>query len=361
MPDRFQDGYGQITESQSARSYVRAWPGTFLKTHRKDTFRVLGGDHGNWQGAPEKYARGRVNSGKKGLRGQVLNSTIGFAILGTGVVSAYHQQAIAANADLGVQLVAVGGHNRARFAAISAAFGVPCFDFDELLARPDIDVICICTPSGHHARQAVAAAAAGKHVLVEKPMALTLDDADAMISAAERAGVKLGVVLQRRAEPVFQQVRAAIQAGDPAGVQAYAATVGHQIEVEDVLGAVLHFRDGAIATIAATTNAAPGFPHRIELYGTKGSIQIEGEGVLRWQLADPQKATIKPPEPQAMPQAAGAGGDPRGIRPSGHIAILRDFIDAIREDRQPLAPGSEGRRSLATILKIYAATGLPRR
>jgi predicted dehydrogenase len=337
--------------------------------------------------------------------------SIGFAILGTGMVADYHRQAIAANAHLGARLVAVGHHAPARFAAISHRFGVPCRTYQELLADTAVHVICLCTPSGQHAAQAIAAAQAGKHVLVEKPMALTLADAQAMITHCEQAGVKLGIVLQRRAESLFQQISQAIQAGDlgelnlgaltipyhrpqayyeqaawrgtwtldgggvlmnqgihlvdllvwfmgdPLQVQAEAATLQRDIEVEDTLAALLHFANGAKATITATTTAAPGFPHRLEIYGTKGGIQIEGETVMRWSLADPAQAAV-PPQESSKTADPGAGGDPRGIAASGHIALVRDFIAALRDNRPPLVDGREGMRSLTAVLQIYQAAGL---
>jgi predicted dehydrogenase len=337
--------------------------------------------------------------------------TVGFAILGAGMVADYHRQAITANAARGARLVALGHYNPARYAEISAQFGVPCVGQEDLLANAAVDVVCICTPSGQHAAQAIAAARAGKHVLVEKPMALSLADADAMVAACDRAGVKLGVVLQRRAEPLFRRIHRAVQAGDlgeltlgavtmpyhrpqayyeqadwrgtwaldgggvlmnqgihlvdlliwtmgnPVHVQAQADTLHRDIEVEDTLAATLRFANGALATITATTATAPGFPHRIEIYGTGGCIQVEGESVARWELADPAKATVEPPQAAAN-AAAGAGSDPRGIAPTGHIAIVRDFIQALRADRAPRIDGAEGRRSLAAVLAIYEAAGL---
>lgn len=339
-----------------------------------------------------------------------MSETMGFAILGTGMVADYHHQAIVANSELGARLVAVGHYDPARFSAISAEFDVPCVSQEELLADPAVDVVCICTPSGRHAAQAIAAAQAGKHVLVEKPMALSLADADAMIAACDQAGVKLGVTLQRRAEPLFQRIYNAIQArdlgdltlgvitipyhrpqtyydqadwrgtwaldgggvlmnqgihlvdllvwymGDPVNVQARADTLHRDIKVEDTLAATLRFANGALATITATTTAAPGFPHRVEIYGTDGGIQVEGESVGRWNLVNPGKAPVGPPS--TAPDDAGAGGDPRGIAPTGHIAIFRDFIHALRKDCAPMVDGAEGQRSLATVLAIYKAAGL---
>lgn len=337
---------------------------------------------------------------------------IRFAILGAGMVANYHRQAIEANARGGARLVAVGHYNPGRFADISAKFGAPCLTEAEILANPEVDVVCICTPSGQHAAQTIAAAQAGKHVLVEKPMALNLIDADEMIAACEQAGVRLGVLLQRRAEPLFAQVLRAIRAGDlgdltlglvtipyqrpqayynqadwrgtwaldgggvlmnqgihlvdlliwymgdPVQIQASADTLHRAIEVEDTLAATLRFNNGALATITATTANSPGFPHRVELYGTKGGIQIEGESVIRWNLTDPDGAAVSPPAGGHQADQAGAGGDPRGIAATGHIAIFKDFIEALREERSPQIDGAEGRRSLAVVLAIYRAAGL---
>ena len=275
-----------------------------------------------------------------------------------------------------------------------------------------MDVVCICTPSGQHAEQAIAAAAAGKHLLVEKPLAIDLGDADAMIAACEEAGVRLGVTLQRRALPLFQKICQAIEAGDlgelvlgtvtmpyyrpqeyydqaawrgtwaldgggvvmnqgihlvdllvwymgdPVQVHARAATSYHDIEVEDVLAATLGFASGARASIIATTNVAPGAPHRLELYGTRGYIQIEGEAAVRWELSDPAGAAVAPIVGTGCEAGAGASADPRGIQPTGHIGIFRDFIRALREDRPFYLDGVEGRRSLAAVLAIYEAAGI---
>jgi len=332
---------------------------------------------------------------------------LGFAILGAGMVAEYHLNAIQECADLGARLVGVGHYNPARYEEISQRFGAPARSYDELLADPAVDAVCICTPSGHHAQQAIAAASSGKHVLVEKPMALSLADADAMIAACRENGVQLGVCLQRRAEPLFRRVHDAIHGGDlgeitlgvvtmpyfrdepyyaqadwrgtwemdgggvlmnqgihivdlllwflgdPVEVHAFADSRHRSVEIEDTAGAVLRFGNGAVATITATVATEPGFPHRLEVYGTNGGIQIEGESVLRWGLADESKGTVEP-WPVATEQVdPGMAGDPRGISTSGHIAILKDFIAGIGRGEDPVIDGSEGRRSLAAILAVY--------
>jgi len=341
-------------------------------------------------------------------------STIGFAIFGAGMIADYYQQAIEANAEKGARLAAIGHYNPARYDEIAQHFGVPCRSIADVLADPGVDAVCIATPSGEHAGQAIAAANAGKHVLVEKPMALSLADADGMIAACRENGVRLGVTLQRRAEPLFRRIHDAIHGGDlgeitlaaltmpyvrgeayyaqadwrgtwaldgggvlmnqgihiidllvwflgdPVDVHAFASTGRRSVEVENTAAAVLRFGNGAMASLTGTITTPPGFPHRLEIYGTNGGIQMEGESVLRWTLADPSLATVEP-WPLATEQVdAGMAGDPRGIAASGHIAILGDFIDAIRRGADPAIDGAEGRRSLAAVLAIYANAGLER-
>ena len=334
---------------------------------------------------------------------------VSFGILGAGMIADHHRRAIVANADAGARLVAVGHHDPSRFDAIGAEFGVPCMSVDDLLASLGVDAVCVCTPSGQHPAQTIAAAGAGKHVLVEKPMATTVADAEAMIRACDDAGVRLGVVLQRRADPLFRRIRDAIEAGDlgdltlavvtmpyhrppayyeqadwrgtwagdgggvlmnqgihlvdllvwfmgdPVRTQASAATLQRDIEVEDTLVATLAFANGALATIAATTTA-PGSPHRLEVYGTHGAIQVEGEHAQTWQLRDPAAAVVEPP-PLRRDTAAGAAGDPRGIGLEGHARIVGDFVAAVRDGRRPTIDGAEGLRSLAAIEAIYRAAG----
>ncbi len=329
--------------------------------------------------------------------------TLGFGIVGAGMVARYHAAGIARTP--GARLVAVCREDAARAEEAAAQFGVPCeTHLEALLTRPDVDAVCICTPSGQHAAQAIAAAQAAKHVLVEKPMALSLADADAMIAACRAAGVRLGVALQRRIDPIFLSVKGAIDAGglgkltlgaiavpylrpqsyydsaawrgtwaldgggalmnqgihlldllvwymgDAATVQASAATLAHAIEVEDCVAAALRFSSGALGSVTATTTATPGFPHRVEVYGDQGGVQIEGEQIVRWEISGSE-----PPEAISSPgqASAGAGASPTGIGAVGHTRLLGNFVAALHAGRAPLVPGEEGRRSLALALAIY--------
>jgi UDP-N-acetyl-2-amino-2-deoxyglucuronate dehydrogenase len=327
-----------------------------------------------------------------------------YGIIGTGMIARYHAEAI--GQVEGARLVAVCRDDAGKAAEAAARLGVPCeTSLEALLARPDVDAVCVCTPSGLHASQSIAAAKAGKHVLVEKPMALSLDDADTMIQTCHDNNVRLGVALQRRTDPQFRAVRAAIAAGemgrmvlgsisvpyvrpqsyydsaawrgtwaldgggalmnqgvhlvdlllwlmgDVAEVEARFDTLDHTIEVEDCVAATLRFASGALGSIVATTAAAPGFPHRVEVYGTRGGAQIEGEAVVRWSTVAGERVTGA-----AVPQEAGAGAAPTGISAAGHIRIMEDFTAAVREGRVPLVTGEEARRALALVLAVYTAS-----
>lgn len=341
-----------------------------------------------------------------------MHETVSFALLGTGSVAELHGRALNAVADTGARLVAVGHYDPERAREPDARFGVPCLTEEELIAREDIDVISICTPSGQHARQAIMAARTGKHVLVEKPMALSLEDINMMIEACERAEVKLGVTLQRRTEEPFSTLGDTIEAGelgrlisglvtvpyyrtpeyydqapwrgtremdggalmnqgihlldllvwfmgDPISALASARTLVHDIEAEDTIATTLSFSGGEIATVNATTAAVPGFPHRIEVYGTQGGVQIEGEMIKRWETRHEVAASDGPTIlPGRSIWEAGAGRDPIALSTEGHARIYRDFVQAILENREPLVNGREGRRSVAAVRMIYDSAGL---
>jgi UDP-N-acetyl-2-amino-2-deoxyglucuronate dehydrogenase len=336
-----------------------------------------------------------------------LQPAVGFGIVGTGMIAQYHAGAIADTP--GARLVAVCRSDAVRPVDTETLFGVPCEPtYAALLARDDVEAVCICTPSGLHAEHTVAAALAGKHVLVEKPMALTLTEADTMIEVCSKEHIMLGVALQRRTDPSFAAVQAAVAKGalgqlvlgciavpylrtqeyyrsaawrgtwrldgggalmnqgihlldlllwymgDATEVQAQMTTLTHAIEVEDCITATVRFTNGALGSVAATTAAAPGYPHRVEVYGDQGGLLIAGEQVARWE------STIVPHIPRATASpvnivASGAGSSPRGISQEGHQRLIADFADALRERRQPIVPGTEGRRSLALALAMYDA------
>jgi predicted dehydrogenase len=138
------------------------------------------------------------------------------------------------------------------------------------------------------------------------------------------------------------------------------ATLTHAIEVEDTLAASVRFTNGALGSVVATTAAAPGYPHRIEVYGDRGGMQIEGEQIVRWESeALPQLPGVTLASPGMA--AAGAGSSPRGISQRGHQRLIADMVAAIQGKRQPIVSGEQGRRSLALALAIYEAARSGRR
>lgn len=283
-----------------------------------------------------------------------------------------------------------------------------CTDFREAIAHPDVVAVCVCTPSGFHAEPALAAFEARKHVLVEKPMEITLDKADQMIAAAARAGCWLGVIFQNRFKPAMQYLKAAVEAGklgrltlgeatvkcyrsqeyfraagwrgtwalDGGGalmnqgihfgdlllwlmgpvqsVTAYANTLLQPIEVEDTLVASLQFQSGALGVIEVTTTAFPGISARLEIAGTQGSVRIES-GQLRFKyFADEDGADVGP---YGLKSDRGerAAQEVSLIGEGGHVAQIADFVSAIREGRPPAVDGQEGRRAVALVTAIYEA------
>jgi predicted dehydrogenase len=333
-----------------------------------------------------------------------MTSPIRFGIAGAGLSATFLAGAIARVP--GAHLSAVCRTTASRAAETAAKFGVPCeSSFEALLARDDVDVIGVCTPSGLHAPMAIAAAKVGKHVLVDKPMGLSLASADEAIETARKQGVLLGVILQRRMDPAFRRLAEAIAMGrlgrpvlgsvsvpylrtqayyesaywratpeldgggvlinqaihlldlllwfmgDVERVHADAATLGHNIRMEDCLTATLVFKSGALGSIASTTATNPGFPHRVEVYGTEGGVQIEGEKIVRWETKTGPVALTD----DTGQITAGAAADPAAISLDNHARLVENFVNAIHGKESLVVPGEEGRRSLAVVLAAYEA------
>jgi predicted dehydrogenase len=321
----------------------------------------------------------------------------GFGIVGAGVIAATHAQAIA---ELpGARLAAVTDTSPEPAKALASAHGCAAEpDLRALLARDDVDIVAICVPSGLHAKIGVVAAAAGKHLIVEKPIDVTLEAADRLIGAVRAAGVKLTVISQHRFDRGFVELRRLIDdrvlgtllrgeastkwyrsqayydsgqwrgtwaldggslmnqgvhyvdlllacMGPVAEVTAISATQTHQIEAEDVALALLRFRSGAVGTIVSSTSAFPGFPQRLEISGVGGTVVIEDGEIISQGLAS------QPPDIRATSQAAGASTPAIGI--ASHVAQIADFVGAIEHDREPSATAQDGRAALEVVLAVY--------
>ena len=336
---------------------------------------------------------------------------IGFGIVGCGMISAFHARAI--KEIRGAKVVALYTSNTANAAKIVEIVGQCAVytDYDKFLKHPGLDIVNICTPSGAHLEPAVAAAAAGKHVVVEKPLEITLARCDKLIAACRKHSVKLCTIFPSRFSPANQALKAAIDEGrfgkltlgdtfvkwwrtqqyydgggwrgtwkldgggaymnqaihnvdliqwfmgDVAEVTGFTGTLAHErIEVEDVGVAAVKFRNGALGVIEATTSAFPGLLKKTEIHGTQGTVIVEQDDVLLWQFepASRQDAAIR----KKFAKKIGGGGgaaDPKAISYAGHREQLKDFVYAVRTGGTPFVDGDEGRKSVEIILAIYKA------
>jgi UDP-N-acetyl-2-amino-2-deoxyglucuronate dehydrogenase len=341
------------------------------------------------------------------------SAPLGFAIVGTGMIAGYHARAVAGTP--GARLVGVVSRSAERGAAFAAEHGVPVVTatVEEMVARDDVHAVAITTPSGGHLDPALTAIAAGKHVLIEKPLEITPERADRIVAAAEAAGVKVAAIFQGRFGESARTVKAAIDqgrfgrlvlasayvkwnrtadyylspwkgtwaldggaalinqaihgvdllqwfAGLPTEVSGRITRRVHTgIEADDTTVATLLFPDGALGVIEASTAAWPGWSRRIEICGEHGSVCLEDDRIVRWDFADAR------PEDEAIRSASrddalGSGaGTPGGISIAGHLRQVADLVEAVRDDRPPTIDGHEGRRAVALVHAIYesARTG----
>jgi UDP-N-acetyl-2-amino-2-deoxyglucuronate dehydrogenase len=327
--------------------------------------------------------------------------TFGVGIAGAGMIGAVHAAALDELED--TRLVAVAAAREATSRKLAEAHGTGWHaEFEELLARPDVDVVILCTPSGLHPDQAVAAARAGKHVITEKPMAVTLRGADRMIRACREAGVTLSVIFQYRFNRDALRLKRAVEAGlfgslvlgnafvhwhrtqayyrerggwrgtwalDGGGalmnqsihaidllqwilgpvesVCSYAETLAHDIEAEDTASAALRFASGALGTIQGTTSAHRDSPIRIEIKGTEGGATLEGSRLTVWEPGR-EEAVLSPRDFESLPESH--GDEPLG---TAHQRQLKEIFAALREGREPPIPGEEARKAVEIVLGIY--------
>jgi UDP-N-acetyl-2-amino-2-deoxyglucuronate dehydrogenase len=337
-----------------------------------------------------------------------MDQEIGFAIIGGGMIGQIHAEEI--RKIKGAHLVAVAGPSKETAGNLALKYNAHWYkDYFTMLKREDIHIVNICTPSGMHSEMAIAAARAGKHIIVEKPMDVSLEKADLMIAEAKKFGVKLSVISQHRFDPSTIDVKKAIQSGklgeivlaevavnwyrtqeyydsvswrgtwklDGGGalinqsihtidlllhflgpaksVKALMNTAAHdKIEVEDVLVAAVEFNNNALCTIACTTAAYPGFSNRIELFGTNGSAIIESDQLIKCCFKDEKEneISIKNSLKPILSNPTGAS-NPGSISGHPHYLQFVDIIEAIRDNREPLINGTESRKTLEFVLAMY--------
>ena len=334
------------------------------------------------------------------------NKNFGFGIVGAGMISHFHAKAISEipNARL-IGIYSTNGavdfakqHNCTAYATL-----------EEMLANPEIDIVCICTPSGAHMEPAVASIEAGKHCLIEKPLEVTIERCDKILEAARKVGVKVGSIFPSRFYEASMRLKKTIDEkrfgdfvlgdayvkwyrteayyksgawrgtwkydgggalmnqgihsidllqwymGPVESVQAVAAKVWHKdIEVEDTIVSTVKFKNGALGTIECSTAVYPGSPKRIEIMGNKGTVVLEEENFVQWQFEDERdedKEIKKSIQSGAAPH--GGASNPGDISFVGHQKQIEDMMHTIETDGTPLIDGNEGRKSVEIITAIY--------
>jgi predicted dehydrogenase len=333
---------------------------------------------------------------------------LGFGIWGTGMIAEFHAKALVEIP--GVRLVAATNRSPAKGRAFAEKHGIAYAETAEvLLANPDVDVVCLCTPSGDHLAPALACAKAGKHVIVEKPLEVTLARCDELNAACAKAGVTVAGILPRRFGSGAVALKAALEAGrfgkltlagalipwwrthayydsaawrgtyaldgggalmnqgihtidlllwflgEPKRVSATAGLVAHAgIEVEDIATGWIEFANGCRATIASSTAcwSGTGFPAEIRIHGTTGAAVLRDDKLTAFEFEKPLPADASMLAPATEGGGAGAN-DPKAIGHAWHRANLEDAITAIRAGKRPAVDGNEGRKAVELILALY--------
>jgi UDP-N-acetyl-2-amino-2-deoxyglucuronate dehydrogenase len=328
-----------------------------------------------------------------------------FGIVGTGVGANFCAQGISAisNADM-ANVVAVASRREERAREFASKWGLIHWytDYTDMLEKVDIEAVIISTPHYLHYPMVLESIKSGKHVLVDKPMALSLKQSDEMIDKARRKGVKLGVNLQSRFDPTFRKVKEAVEeqrfgrlilgeavvkwfrtqeyydkspwrgswategggalmnqaihtidllvwiVGSPRYLWAQIDTVVHKIEVEDLAVAAIRFENGALGTIQGSTAIYPGLPSRLEVHGTRGTAIIEGEVLKRWSIIGEEEIVS-----EESKEGLKSWARPELAPATNHATLIKDFAQAIIDDREPYVNGVEGRKSLEVIMAIY--------
>lgn len=337
-----------------------------------------------------------------------------YGIVGCGAIHGTHADAIA-RVD-GADLVAVFDPVKERAKAASDKYGVEAArSLNDLFER--VDVVNVCVPSGLHASVGTRAARAGKHVLCEKPIDVTLRKAQGLVDVARQAGVKLGVISQHRFAKDIRQLRHMAQGGelgsllegdayikwyrtqayydsgdwrgtwklDGGGclvnqgvhyvdmlqwimggvesVQAITRTAAHDIEVEDIATALLRFKNGAVGVLQGSTSFFPGLAERLEVHGKLGSVIIEGDRFKVVEINENKEGDDSPygrgvtkqptPNVHSVGESAGIPEDPTASWSEQHRLQIEDFTRAVVDGREPYVTGEMALEPLKVILAVY--------
>lgn len=337
------------------------------------------------------------------------DAPVRIGLIGCGMISEFQAEAI--GQIPGAEIAGFQDEIVERARQRAEQYGARAYEsLREMLADDGVDAVSICTPSGAHQEPAVDAAGAGKHVMVEKPIEITTERADAIIRACRKAGVRLGAIFPRRFEDSSRVVKKAVDEGrfgtlvladvaikwyrdqeyyDTGGwkgtwkldgggalmnqgihgidllqwllggiesVTGFMATRAHsRIEVEDVASAAVRFRNGALGSILGTTGAWPGSKIRTEICGSAGHVVLQDEVIHAWEFEKelPGDAEVRKTFGPREGLSGGGAADPRAISCEGHRRQFADFVEAIRTGKSPRIDGAEGRQAVAIITSIY--------
>jgi len=328
-----------------------------------------------------------------------------FGIIGTGVGAEFCARGFSTLPNDGLaKLVAVTSRSEDHAEEFARKWGVKLWytDYEEMMQKADLDAVVINSPHFQHFQMAEDAIDAGLNVLVDKPMAINLKEADKMIEAAKNKKVKLGVILQSRFDPVYRRIKTAVEEGKfghlilgdavvkwyrtqeyysgnpwrgcwategggalinqaihtvdllrwimgpPKCLWAQMDAFAHKIDVEDLAVAAIRFENNALGTVQGSTAIYPGLPTRLEIHGTKGTAIVEGEKLRRWAIQG-EKEEVAEGEKEGQKSWA----SPELAPATYHASVIVDFARAVLEDRQPYVDGVEGRKSLELVKAIY--------
>lgn len=329
---------------------------------------------------------------------------LGFGIIGTGAIAVNHAKSIQELTNC--KLVAVCSSTAERAKEASEKLGVPAYSsIEDFLLREDMDIVSVCTESGRHMEPIMAAARAGKHIIVEKPLEINLDRANRIISVCREQNVKLGVIFQNRFNPAYLKLKQAVHEGalgklllgnayvkwyrdeayyktsnwkgtlagdggaalinqgihtidllldvmgDVERVFGKVRTMVHDIEGEDLGIAMLDFKNGAVGTIEAGTSLYPGYKERLEIYGENGSIIYEGGEIVSWDL---KGETVIPVD--FNPISSSGASDPLSVDYRLHKAQIEQMIQAVLHNLEPAVNGESAIKSLELISAIYKSS-----
>lgn len=338
-----------------------------------------------------------------------------FGIIGCGVIYGAHSAAVNTLEDAELVAIADVVEHKAKDAAANRSFGAnpdTYTDYREMLKRDDIDVVSVCTPSGMHADIACDCMEAGKHVIVEKPMDVTLKACDKFIETWKRTGKYATVISQHRFSEDVQALKKAIDegwfgkvalidsytkwyrshdyyksgdwratweldgggalmnqsvhyvdlmqwmAGDVDRLFGNCSNVWHDIVVEDTASASIKFKNGTIGSLEGTTAANPGLSQELHVMGEFGTVSIVGSRIKVWEFVNRDKGEKPAPSSQG---ASGGASDPTAINMDLHTRQYRDFLDSINAGSSPLITPVEARKPVEIILAVYESsrTGRP--